>query len=203
MSVKIYKSSNYIKYDDNIDIWEGDIIFNVTKYCVDIYGTSRELNDTERSNIITEILNRYAFGSYLDREEDIYMSKLRNRGLEKYEELGLEEKYSYSMLGETIIELKENEDECDAIKSLRNIYLNLKISAKEIEKGYRLRDILVFNVDSNSIEYNKLKKILLFLVPEFETGLSNITKRNMEIKVLDNKYSKRNQLFCIRLREAN
>lgn len=203
MSVKIYKSSNYIKYDDNIDIWEGDIIFNVTKYCVDIYGTSRELNDTERSIIITEILNRYAFGSYLDREEDIYMSKLRNRGLEKYEELGLEEKYSYSMLGETIIELKENEDECDAIKSLRNIYLNLKISAKEIEKGYRLRDILVFNVDSNSIEYNKLKKILLFLVPEFETGLSNITKRNMEIKVLDNKYSKRNQLFCIRLREAN
>lgn len=70
--VKINRSSNEIKYDDNISIWSADIIFEVNQKAVYIYGTSKALSDTERSNIITEILNKFFFN---------FMEKLNLRKL--------------------------------------------------------------------------------------------------------------------------
>lgn len=61
MYVKINKSSGIINYDDGRDSWEADIIFLSNEKEVVLLGTTHRLNDEERSNIITEILNKYCF----------------------------------------------------------------------------------------------------------------------------------------------
>ncbi len=60
---KIYinKSSSLIEYDDDNTVWTAGIIFDSEKREVLLLGTARCLSDIERSNIITEILNKYFF----------------------------------------------------------------------------------------------------------------------------------------------
>lgn len=70
--VKINRSSSEIKYDDNKNMWSADIIFDVYQRAIYIYGTSRTLTETERSNVITEILNKFFFN---------YMYKINLRKL--------------------------------------------------------------------------------------------------------------------------
>ena len=61
MYVKINKSNGLIQYDNDVNSWEADIIFLLDDKEVILLGTSHRLNDEERSNIITEILNKYFF----------------------------------------------------------------------------------------------------------------------------------------------
>ncbi|MBO5477695.1 MAG: hypothetical protein J6A15_08095 [Clostridia bacterium] len=59
--VKINRSSSEIKYDDDKNMWSADMIFDIPQRSINIYGTTRTLTENERSNIITEILNRFFF----------------------------------------------------------------------------------------------------------------------------------------------
>ncbi len=63
--VSISKSTSEIKYDDEVNMWYADIIFNVYDKNILIYGTTRKLTDKERSDIITELLNKYYFRKLL------------------------------------------------------------------------------------------------------------------------------------------
>jgi hypothetical protein len=59
--VKISKSSSLIQYEDSKRIWDADIIFNISNREILVLGTTRVLSSKERNNIITKILNVYAF----------------------------------------------------------------------------------------------------------------------------------------------
>ena len=83
--VKIDKSSGILQYDDSKVKWDADIIFNVSNKEILIYKTTRKLTNQERNNIITKIINMYAFGNYFNNEPGILYCKLKNRGLEKKE----------------------------------------------------------------------------------------------------------------------
>lgn len=59
--IYINKSNSLIEYDDDKNFWTADAIFDSNKKEVLIVGTTWCLNDIERSNIITSILNKYFF----------------------------------------------------------------------------------------------------------------------------------------------
>ncbi len=59
--IYINKSSSLIEYDDDNTAWTAEVIFDSEKKEVLLLGTTRCLTDIERSNIITEILNKYFF----------------------------------------------------------------------------------------------------------------------------------------------
>ena len=119
--VKIDKSSGILQYDDSKVKWDADIIFDVSNKEIIIYRTTRKLTNQERNNIITKILNLYAFGNYFVNEPGILYCKLKNRGLEKKEE-NFSNTRSYSIIGEEVLELSNNSDDCEIVKTLINLY---------------------------------------------------------------------------------
>ena len=156
-SVKILKSSGEIFYDDNKNYWKADISTNIPNREINIFGTTRELTAEERSNIITQILNKFCFGNYLDKERDIYLCKLKNRGMSKKEEQNIED-MSYSILGEYIIELPQNSDANPIVKDMRNLFINMRVWVKEsLNRKEKISCTLPFKI------YGKKREMKIFL----------------------------------------
>lgn len=110
--------------------------------------------------------------------------------MDKKQENNLKER-AYSMLGETIIELKKNDEECKKIAEFRAIYLNLRLEIREAQNEKRkLDDTVEFEFNGSAIEYNKYKRVLNELIPEFEDALSKM-------------YNKKIQLNYFRIKKAN
>lgn len=110
------------------------------------------------------------------------MYKLKNRNLFKKEEYNIKER-SYSMLGETIIELQRNLEENETIMAFRNIYLNLKLAVEEARKNNVCLDATVeCRLFGNYKEYRRCKNIVINILPEFEYALSKLLKRKIKIE---------------------
>ncbi len=201
-NVKIDKASSYLKYETNNTSWNADIITNVYDKEIILLGTTRALTNNERDDIIAEILNKYAFGSYFNKEEGIWKCKLKNRGLEKYEELNQNNMKSYSLLTEEIVEYSKRQDDCDMLKVLRMLYLYLKI---EVTENIKIKKIpqktrLEFTFNGKKSEYNLFFDIISFIKEEFEDALSRYANKNVYIKIIKGKLNdkKANTLFIIK-----
>lgn len=202
MFVKINKSSGLIEYDDNKNtFWEGDIIFRSNEKDIVILGSAHKLSAEERSNIITEILNKYFFGNYINRDDYIYMYKLKNRNAEKREEDNMTGK-SFPILSETIIELPKNIEEDERITQFRNIYMHLKLAVKEaMQKDKDILDDIDYEFYGTILEYRRYKSILNNLIPDFEYSLSNLCGRKLEIEYIS-KYKSKKTIFSFRIKEV-
>lgn len=201
MFVKINKSSGLIEYDDNNTFWEGDIIFRSDEKDIVILGSAHKLSAEERSNIITEILNKYFFGNYINRDEYIYMYKLKNRNVEKREEENVKGR-SFPILSETIIELPKNIEEDERITQFRNIYMHLKLAVKEaMQKSRYVLDDIDYDFYGTFLEHRRYKSILSNLIPDFEYSLSNLCGRKIEIEYIS-KYNSKKTTFSFRIKEV-
>ncbi len=201
-NVKIDKASSYLKYENNNTSWTADIITNVYDKEIILLGTTRVLTNNERDDIITEILNKYAFGNYLNKEDGIWKCKLKNRGLEKYEEIKQNDMRSYSILTEEIVDYSKRQDDCDMLKVLRTLYLNLKI---EVTENIKIKKIpqktrLEFTFNGKKSEYKLFLDIISYIKEEFEDALSRYAKKNVYIKIIKGKLNdkKANTLFIIK-----
>lgn len=171
-----------------------------------IIGTTRVLTNVERSNIITEILNKYAFGNYLNYENNVWLCKLKNRGLDKNVELSISSK-SYSMIGEIVLEHKKNQKDSNMVKMLRNLYTNLKNEAVEYNKARKKnKDNIAFDKSisftfyGKKYEYKYFEKIIKEIRWEFEDALSKYINHNINLEVVNGIYrkSKATSLFIIK-----
>lgn len=208
--VNINRSSSEIKYDDDKNMWSADIIFDVYQKSIYLYGTTRTLTDVERSNIITEILNKFFFNyinkinlkDYLYFEDNVYLCKLKNRGLEKKEELK-QQGTSYSILGETIMELPKHPLENSIISDIRNIYLYLKLAVEEgIQKNSMVFDSIPFEFEGDSHRYKRMLKILEELIPEFEDYLTKYLCGQVNISISKGKLRNKKAVVFIKIKEA-
>ncbi len=205
--MKISKSSSLIEYDDNNTSWDADIVFDIANKSIDIIGTTRVLSDKERDNIITEILNKFAFGNYFNYEPYIWKCKLKNRGMEKNEELNSKCR-SYTIIGEEVLLYPKREDDCDMVKALRNLFTNLKNEAKEYKirlkrHSNKKEQSISFDFYGKKNEYKLFKEILNEIKWEYEKELSKIIKHKIRLEVFNGKYkdSKATSIFIIK--EAN
>ena len=208
--VNINRSSSEIKYDDDKNMWSADIIFDVYQKSIYLYGTTRALTKTERSNIITEILNRFFFNyinkvnlkDYLYFEDNVYLCKLKNRGLEKKEELK-QQGMSYSILGESIIELPKHPLENSIISDIRTIYLHLKLAVEEgIKTNSMVFDSIPFEFEGDSYRYKRMLKILEELIPEFQEALSQLLCGKVIISINKGKLRNKKAVVFIKIKEA-
>lgn len=201
-NVKIDKASSYLKYENNNTSWTADIITNVYDKEIILLGTTRVLTNNERDDIITEILNKYAFGNYFNKEDGIWKCKLKNRGLEKYEEIKQNDKKSYSLITEEIVDYSKRQDDCDMLKVLRTLYLNLKIEVTENIKTMKIpqKARLEFAFCGRKSEYKLFLDIISYIKEEFEDALSRYANKNVYIKVIQGKLKdkKANTLFIIK-----
>lgn len=204
--VKIDKSSGILQYDDSKVKWDADIIFNVSNKEILIYKTTRKLTNQERNNIITKIINMYAFGNYFNNEPGILYCKLKNRGLEKKEEIFSKTK-SYSIIGEEVLELPSNPDDSEIVKTLRNLYLNLKILAcenkKKRKKNHTAVSSLEFEIFGNRIKSNNLYKIIINIKNEIEDAISKYINDPINIKIIKGKTVKDKTNITFFIKEAN
>lgn len=214
--VKINLSSSYIEYDDGKDFWNADILYvyneEEKKKEIQIVGKTRILTDEERNNIITELLNTFAFGNYLQNEHELWLCKLKNRRLEKKVELGLENEMSYSIIGEEVLELSENVNDCEIVKVLRELYLNLRIQAVEYKNNLKSKIItnhktpwnsISFNFEGSRNEYKTICKILNSIKYEFEDALSKHINHKILIDIEKSKIANRKATIQIQFKEAN
>ena len=186
-SVRILKSSGEIFYDDNKNYWKADISTNIPNREINIFGTTRQLSDEERSNIITEILNKFCFGNYLNSERDIYLCKLKNRGMSKKEEQNIED-MSYSILGEYIIELPQNNDANSIVKDMRNLFINIRIWVKEcLNRKEKISSTPPFKVYGKKREMKIFLNMFNSIKNEFEYYFFKMTGKEIEIKCIENK----------------
>lgn len=204
--VKIDKSSGILQYDDSKVKWDADIIFNVSNKEILIYKTTRKLTNQERNNIITKIINMYAFGNYFNNEPGILYCKLKNRGLEKKEEIFSKTK-SYSIIGEEVLELPSNPDDSEIVKILRNVYLNLKILAcenkRKRKKNHTAVSSLEFEIFGNRIKSNNLYKIIINIKNEIEDAISKYINDSINIKIIKGKTVKDKTNITFFIKEAN
>ncbi len=204
--VKIDKSSGILQYDDSKVKWDADIIFNVSNKEILIYKTTRKLTNQERNNIITKIINMYAFGNYFNNEPGILYCKLKNRGLEKKEEIFSKTK-SYSIIGEEVLELPSNPDDSEIVKILRNVYLNLKILAcenkRKRKKNHTAVSSLEFEIFGNRIKSNNLYKIIINIKNEIEDAISKYINDPINIKIIKGKTVKDKTNITFFIKEAN
>lgn len=186
-SVRILKSSGEIFYDDNKNYWKADISTNIPNREINIFGTTRQLSDEERSNIITEILNKFCFGNYLNSERDVYLCKLKNRGMSKKEEQNIED-MSYSILGEYIIELPQNNDANSIVKDMRNLFINIRIWVKEcLNRKEKISCTLPFKIYGKKREMKIFLNMFNSIKNEFEYYFFKMTGKEIEIKCIENK----------------
>lgn len=204
--VKIDKSSGILQYDDSKVKWDADIIFDVSNKEIIIYKTTRKLTNQERNNIITKIINMYAFGNYFNNEPGILYCKLKNRGLEKKEEIFSKTK-SYSIIGEEVLELPSNPDDSEIVKTLRNLYLNLKILAcenkKKRKKNHDAVSSLEFEIFGNRIKSNNLYKIIIDIKNEIEDAISKYINDPINIEIIKGKTVKDKTNIMFFIKEAN
>lgn len=204
--VKIDKSSGILQYDDSKVKWDADIIFNVSNKEIIIYKTTRKLTNQERNNIITKIINMYAFGNYFNNEPGILYCKLKNRGLEKKEEIFSKTK-SYSIIGEEVLELPSNPDDSEIVKTLRNLYLNLKILAcenkKKRKKNHTAASSLEFEIFGNRIKSNNLYKIIINIKNEIEDAISKYINDPINIDIIKGRTAKDKTNITFFIKEAN
>lgn len=206
--VKIDKSSGILQYDDSKVKWDADIIFNVSNKEILIYKTTRKLTNQERNNIITKIINMYAFGNYFNNEPGILYCKLKNRGLEKKEEIFSKTKTkSYSIIGEEVLELSSNPDDSEIVKILRNVYLNLKILAcenkRKRKKNHTAVSSLEFEIFGNRIKSNNLYKIIINIKNEIEDAISNYINYPINIDIIKGRTAKDKTNITFFIKEAN
>ena len=181
--VKISKSHGYIEYDDDNIYWNANVLFKNDEIIIE--DSSRTLTDHERNNIITEILNVYAFGCCLITEDNIWNCKLKNRNNEKQQELKKSGK-SYSIIWEEVLQLDKNEDDNDIVTAMRGLYRNLRIMVKEYKDKYdktniRSRQTLTFEFNGSKEEYNLFIKIVRTIKDEIEDALSNYINDHITI----------------------
>lgn len=204
--VKIDKSSGILQYDDSKVKWDADIIFNVSNKEIIIYKTTRKLTNQERNNIITKIINMYAFGNYFNNEPGILYCKLKNRGLEKKEEIFSKTK-SYSIIGEEVLELPSNPDDSEIVKILRNVYLNLKILAcenkRKKKKNHTAVSSLEFEIFGNRIKSNNLYKIIINIKNEIEDAISKYINDSINIDIIKGRTAKYKTNITFFIKEAN
>lgn len=208
--VKIDKSSGILQYDDSKVKWDADIIFNVSNKEILIYKTTRKLTNQERNNIITKIINTYAFGNYFNSEPGILYCKLKNRGQEKKEEIFSKTKtksYSYSIIGEEVLELSSNPDDSEIVKILRNVYLNLKILAcenkRKRKKNHTAVSFLEFEIFGNRIKSNNLYKIIINIKNEIEDAISKYINDPINIDIIKGRTAKDKTNITFFIKEAN
>ncbi len=159
------------------------------------------LTDIERSNIIVKILNKYYFGNYLDYEEDIYLCKLKNRGLSKKEEQNLEE-MSFSILGEYVIELPQAENANPIVKDIRCLFINLRIYIDEaIKNKSKISYTLPFKIYSEKRDVKKFLKIINNIKMEFEYYFFKMTGKNIQINCISKKM-RNNQNILFEIKEV-
>lgn len=187
-NVQISKSSNYIKYTSDSLTWEADIYFNIPDREIQILGTTRALSDKERDDIITKILGKYVFGNYLNSETDIFKCKLKNRNQEKYNERK-EDKMSYSIIGEKVLEYKVNSQDLPFIVVLKSIYTNLKIETLDMKEKNKNMTTLEFKFLGTKSEYKLCLKILEYIIKEIENELSICTNLNLTLNFVNSKYN--------------
>lgn len=203
--VKIDKSSGILQYDDSKVKWDADIIFDVSNKEIIIYRTTRKLINQERNNIITKILNLYAFGNYFVNEPGILYCKLKNRGLEKKEE-NFSNTRSYSIIGEEVLELSNNSDDCEIVKTLRNLYLNLKILAcenkRQRKKNPNMVSKLEFEIFGSRTKTNSLYKIITNIKGEIEDAISKYINDPINIDILKGKTVKNKTNIMFLIKEA-
>ncbi len=203
--VKIDKSSGILQYDDSKVKWDADIIFDVSNKEIIIYRTTRKLTNQERNNIITKILNLYAFGNYFVNEPGILYCKLKNRGLEKKEE-NFSNTRSYSIIGEEVLELSNNSDDCEIVKTLRNLYLNLKILAcenkRQRKKNPNMVSKLEFEIFGSRTKTNSLYKIITNIKGEIEDAISKYINDPINIDILKGKTVKNKTNIMFLIKEA-
>lgn len=203
--VKIDKSSGILQYDDSKVKWDADIIFDVSNKEIIIYRTTRKLTNQERNNIITKILNLYAFGNYFVNEPGILYCKLKNRGLEKKEE-NFSNTRSYSIIGEEVLELSNNSDDCEIVKTLRNLYLNLKILAcenkRQRKKNLNMVSKLEFEIFGSRTKTNSLYKIITSIKGEIEDAISKYINDPINIDILKGKTVKNKTNIMFLIKEA-
>lgn len=180
VKVKIKKDERRISYDSEKFMWEADIDFDKFKEDIIIKGTTRELTDEERSNVIIAILNTHFFCKSSNYIPKLYLYKLKNRGLEKYEEKKQKSK-SYSMLSEYIIELPKADKENVVISNLKTLYLNLRLEVKEAKEEKRTLSSVPFEIYGNLFEYHNYLRIMQNIKEEFEYALSKIYGKKLTI----------------------
>ncbi len=133
--------------------------------------------------LLQNYLINIIFGNYLNREDNIYLCKLKNRGLNKKEELKVND-ISYSILAEDIIELPQNSDENEIVKSIRNIYINLKLEVDEAKRSNTiLNSSIPFEYVGNMKEYRKIIKLFSQITHEIEYYFSKILNRKVKIQI--------------------
>ncbi len=129
------------------------------------------------------------------------MYKLKNRNLDKNEELNIKGK-AYSMLAETIIQLPKNISENENITEFRNIYFNLKLAVEDAKANKKiLVDDTDYNFYGNYVDFRKYSKIISNILPEFEYALSNLYGKKIKIE-FTSKYKKKEAMFSFRIKEV-
>lgn len=187
-NVKISKSSSYIEYTSDKVTWNADIYFNLQEREIQIFGTTRTLSDKERDDIITEILLKYAFGNYINRETDVWKCKLKNRNQEKYEERK-EDKMSYSLIGEKVLEYEVSNKDNPLILLLKNVYTNLKIETADMYERKKHVTTLEFKFSGTKSEYKICLKILEYIIKEIENELNIYTNSKLNLSFIKSKYN--------------
>lgn len=187
-SLKINKSTNFIEYTSDEVTWFADIYFNVQEREILLIGTTRNLTDNEREDIITEILSKYAFGNYINKETDIWKCKLKNRAKEKYEERQ-KNKMSYSLIGEKILEYNVNHNDPSIVILLKNVYTNLKIELLDMLERKKHMSTLEFNFSGAKYEYKLCLRILDYILKEMENELSLYVDKNVTLNFVKGKYN--------------
>lgn len=203
MSVKINSSSGVIEYDDDTIKWVADMIIDEQSRSVILLGTAHKLTSNERSDVITAILNKLAFGSYFNRRDYIYEYKLKNRNLEKKkEENDNSVDESLPMLAEIILELPKNSNECNQITYFRNIYNNIKLAVEEaISMNKYVIDDIDFEFFGSLVIFKRYKAILKHLIPIFKQELLKMSGRKIEIELIT-KYTFKKKTFSFRVKEV-
>lgn len=187
-NVEISRSSSYIKYTSDSITWDADIYFNIQTKEIQIIGTTRTLTDKERDDIITKILSKYAFGNYIDKETDIWKCKLKNRDKEKYEERK-EEKTSYSIIGEKVLEYSVNNQDIPFVVLLKSAYTNLKIEALDMIEKNKHMTTLEFCFTGTKSEYKLCLKIIEYILKEIENELSIYANVKLNLNFINSKYN--------------
>lgn len=197
--VKISKSHGFIEYDDNNIYWNANVLFKNDEIIIE--DSSRTLTDYERNNIITEILNVYAFGCSLIKDDEIWKCKLKNRGNEKQKELKVSGN-SYSIIGEEVLQLDKNENDSDIVTAMRGLYLNLRIVSKEYEDKYKKTNLRIqkrssFEFNGTKTEYDLFVKIIKTIKKEIEDALNNYINDKIHLEIISGKYSFKNKSAII------
>lgn len=111
---------------------------------------------------------------------------------------------SYSILGETIIELPKHPLENSIISDIRSIYHYLKIAVEEsIMSNTTVYDNVPFVFDGDLHRYKKLMKILDELKVEFEDSLSRLLNRKVVIEICKGKFKNKKAITFVKIKEAN